>query len=69
MKKRFKNIGQVWEAVESGKKVNWINSLYQVVVESNNDGARWLSVRCIENWFGSKLTKEEIPELYAEVSE
>jgi hypothetical protein len=62
-------INEVWDAVNAGKIVNWINGLYVVhAVEydlGNNEwsslslrGNKALRVTCEQNYFGSLITEQ-----------
>jgi hypothetical protein len=71
--KKFKTVSQVWSAIDSGKKVYWIHKGYQVLVENDsypelklysNRGKQMLRVTCLENWFGSRLDKTELSQLF-----
>ena len=71
--KRFKTIKAVWKALDEGKEVFWVNSLYHVTVEPakphNNletlRNGQLLRVTCKDNYFGSLLTASELGKLYA----
>jgi hypothetical protein len=72
MKNKFKNINEVWDALDLGKTVFWVNESYKIYIEDarpeNPDfskrGNKLLTVRCIENYFGSVLNEPEISQLY-----
>jgi hypothetical protein len=81
MKSQFKNVDQVWEAINQGETVYWKNKAYKIYVEENSKNGffyssearqfstrneQMLSVRCIENYFGSVLSPNEISELFVE---
>lgn len=76
---KFKNIDQVWEALDQGKIVYWKNESYQLTIEPvqrewrerQGFGIPWttrgescLRVTCMSNWFGSLLETNELNSLY-----
>jgi hypothetical protein len=77
--KKFKNIQQIWAAIDAGQAVYWASDAYQLTIEetnveyrqrmgwdlpfSNRDG-KCLRVTCMSNWFGSLLLEKEINQLY-----
>ena len=77
--KRFKDINEVWNAIESGQDVYWSNQSYKLTIEPVNrewrqaqgfaipfsaKGEFCLRVTCISNWFGSLLLEDEIKALF-----
>ena len=76
---QFKNIDEVWAAVESGTMVYASNKSYAVVVEQvigsertvayqskhfSYRNGKVLCTRCIENWFGSLMHESELGSLF-----
>jgi hypothetical protein len=76
---KFKNLNEVWAAIDSGKTVYYGSEGYKLTVEdtgvewykrqgldipfTNRDG-KCLRATCIENWFGSLLLENEIGKLF-----
>ena len=64
-------INEIHEALNSGKKVYWSNTSYQVLKTSPRKGCEYqenhftlnnnelLEIRCTSNWFGGLMGKEE----------
>lgn len=71
-KQKFKNVNEVWMAIDEGKTIFWSNESYKICVEQaypNNPnfpkrGNQILCVRCISNHFGSVLDESEISQLF-----
>lgn len=74
----FKTIEQVWKALESSKIVYWSNQGYKVYISEalqDNDyqrnhfsfkNGKVLSVRCIDNYFGSLINESDLSTLFVE---
>lgn len=69
----FKTIQDVWNAIEDGKEIFWHHEGYKVIVEEPNNPnykpenirrGKVLTVRCLDNWFGSLLSEYDLPNLY-----
>lgn len=75
--KKYETIEQVWSDIDSGKTIFWSNELYKVIPETiikdnsfqenhfTRKGNTLLSVRCIENYFGSVMDKTDLRGLYS----
>ncbi len=72
---KFKTIEQVWEAVEAGQVIYWVNKSYQVIAELDSvphenlysqKNGRMLRVTCMSNWFGSRITPNCLDSLFVE---
>ncbi len=73
-KANFKDVSELWDAMDKGTKVYWGDSeTYQVIVEADNcpekkmfgnRGEQCLSIRCMSNWFGCKIQENELSRLY-----
>jgi hypothetical protein len=75
---KYKNIEQVWEALDNGITVNWVHDGYKVYIEDiypDNEfqkahftrrGNKVLSIRCIENYFGGLICESELGKLFSE---
>jgi len=70
---QFSSVEDVWSALDSGQKVFWSNSSYQVVIVKDpcsdkrlfsNRGEDMLRVTCMSNWFGSRLEESELGSLF-----
>lgn len=68
---QFKTIEQVWNAIEQGQTVYWVNESYKLTIETallenhfSNKNGKCLRVTYISNWFGSILDKSELPKLF-----
>jgi hypothetical protein len=76
MKPQFKNIHEVWTAIDQGETIFWSNESYKIFIEDSRPenpefskrGPKLLSVRCIENYFGSVLHESEISQLFTKES-
>lgn len=76
----FKNIGQVWQAIDKGETIHAGNSSYKVYVEpaiKDNSYQRnhfsyrngeVLTVRCISNYFGSIIDQRDLSSLFVKGS-
>lgn len=72
--KKFKNINEVWTAIDQGKTIYCMNKAYKIYVESSHPGNpsfpkrenKVLCVRCIENHFGSVLHESDLSHLFIE---
>ena len=77
--KKFKNIEEVWAAIDNGNVVYWHNESYKLTVEEANlkhrielgwgptfsqRGDEALRVTCISNWFGSFLCEKDLADLF-----
>lgn len=78
---QFKNVEDVWTAIDQGKTIYCSNKSYKIFIEPNigseenikcearmfssRDGFM-LSVRCIENYFGSVLHKSDLFHLFTD---
>lgn len=76
---RFKTVDDIWNAIDKGKTIFWCNENYKVFVEDNIGSAettecdvrqysarngKMLSIRCISNYFGSVISKGDLPKLF-----
>ncbi len=76
---QFKTIEDVWAAVDKGETVYWSNTAYKVYVEPDNSpettkiyaprkyverNGKLLSIRCIENYFGGIIGRDELSKLF-----
>lgn len=70
---KFKNINEVWDAIDKGHRVFWVHEGYEVLVEpdpcpdkklSSNRGLQCLRVTYLENWFGSRLNESQLSQLF-----
>lgn len=69
---RFKSFQDVWQALDDGHEVFWVNELYHITKEFAmphhcQDTIRnglLLRVTCIDNYFGSLLLTEELAQLF-----
>lgn len=72
-------VSDIWEAIEQGKTVCWINEGYQVMAEMISGdidtrlyqskhftcrGNRVLTVRFVSNYFGGLMTEEDLKNVY-----
>lgn len=73
MKRQFKTVDQVWEAIDKGDKVYWIHEGYEVLVVSDpvpeknmysHRQGKMLRVTFTENYFGSRLDEKELNNLF-----
>ncbi len=74
--KQFNNITEVWNALDNGITINWSNDGYKVYIENaivdneyqakhfTNRNGKVLSIRFIENYFGSLIDESELNKLY-----
>lgn len=68
----FTNVDQVWDAVNSGKVVHWVNLGYIITVETAYNGSpqytlrngKVLRITHKDTYFGSLLTGSELPNLF-----
>ena len=78
---QFKTIQDVWAALDQNETIYWHNKSYKVFIEQDlspditaSYGPRYrisrngqlLTIRCIENYFGSILHENEISSLFTE---
>jgi hypothetical protein len=79
--KQVNSLDQVWTLVDQGVDVYWSSKSYKVYVEvdvmpdrtlihagrsfASRDG-RILSVRCIDNYFGSIISPSDLSKLFTE---
>ena len=71
---RFKNIKQVWQAIEQGKTVYWHHKGYALTIETVPKGASDFSVKgeqCLRvtylaNYFGSLVVPSDLKDLFTE---
>lgn len=74
---KYKTAKQVWAALDRGQIVNWHHAGYKVYREKARAGCEYqnkhwtyregyvLSVRCIENYFGSLMDPSDIRNLFS----
>ena len=78
--RQFKDLNQVWAAIDQGLTVYWSNDAYQLTIENAHSEEyrlrmgwdktfsqrddKALRVTCMSNYFGSFLGANEISSLY-----